>query len=337
MRQSPPFFAITLAALALASLGACGRYADFTLPPPGPVEKIVYRVSSATGPVMGRGAQGAWDSSDVLNPSVVQWRGLCYNFYSGFDGRTWRTGLATSPDGVRWAKQGQVLSPGPAAWEGDYIAANGSALQFGHGLLYWYQAGRPARIGLAESDDGRAWRKRGAPVLGTGPRGSFDERGAADPYVFRVGDFFCMYYLGQDRANRQTIGVARSRDGAVWTKLRANPVLEPGGPGEFDERGVGEPAVWAASGWYWMLYTGRDDRERRRIGLAKSRDGVSWTKLGAIFVGGESWNRAVVCDPTVLDEGREVRVWYGGGDVARPDERIDGQIGEFTLTAEPSE
>ena len=30
----------------------------------------------------------------------------------------------------------------------------------------------------------------------------------------------------------------------------------------------------------------------------------------------------------------EVRVWYGGGDVARPDERIDGEIGTFTLRAE---
>jgi hypothetical protein len=336
LRHSPP-----LVTLAFATLFGCGRYADFTLPAPGPAEDIIYKVSAVSPPLVGRGAPGAWDSSDVLNPSVVVWRGFYLNLYSGFDGRTWRTGAAISPDGERWEKLGPVLAPDPASWEGDYIAANGSAFQFGHGLLYWYQAGRPPRIGLAESDDGRTWRKRDAPVMGTGPRGSWDERAAADPYVAAFGDFFYMYYLGQDRANRQMIGLARSRDGVAWTKLRASPVLEPGGPGEFDERGAGEPAVWAASGWYWMLYTGRDSGERRRIGLAKSRDGVSWAKLGVIFAGGNpenrnAWNREVVCDPTVLHQGREVRVWYGGGDVARPDERIDGQIGMFTLMAEPA-
>jgi len=273
---------------------------------------------------------------------VVVWRGLYLNLYSGFDGRTWRTGVASSPDGERWEKLGQALSPGPASWEGGYIAANGAAMVFQGRLLYWYQAGRPPRIGLARFDDSRTWRKRCTPVLGTGPRGSFDERGVADPYVVTFGDFLYMYYLGQDRANRQTIAVARSRDDVVWTKLRGSPVLEPGGPGEFDEGGVGEPAVWSASGWYWMLYTGRDSRERRRIGLARSGDGIAWTKLGVIFAGGgasdnDAWNSKVVCDPTVLQQGREVRVWYGGGDVARPDERIDGQIGEFTLTAEPAQ
>jgi len=321
--------------LTLAALCACGRYDNFTLPDSGPRQEIVYKAGAVTPAELSRGAPDEWDASDVLNPSVVEWRGGLLNLYSGFDGRTWRTGAAVSSDGARWEKRGQVLTPGPATWEGHYIAANGSVRVFQNRLFYWYQAGRPPQIGLAESDDGRAWKKREIPVVGTGPRGSFDERGVADPYVFRFGDLLYLFYLGQDRANRQMLGLARSRDGVEWTKLRTNPILEPGGPGEFDERGVGEPAVWAAHGWYWMLYTGRDEKEQRRIGLARSSDGVAWTKLGVIFAGGGGWNSKVVCDPTVLQQGEEVRVWYGGGDVARPDERIDGQIGEFTLTAEP--
>ena len=94
-----------------------------------------------------------------------------------------------------------------------------------------------------------------------------------------------MYYLGQDRARRQRLGVARSRDGVHWEKLRSNPVLELGGPGAFDENGLGEPAVWQSHGFYWMLYTGRDDRENRRLGLARSTDGVRWKKLPAVFAG----------------------------------------------------
>ena len=318
--------------LALAVLSACGRYADFTLPALQPAKEITYGVSSVSPPLLTRGASGAGDSVDVLNPSVIIWRGTYYNLYSGFDGHTWRTGLATSADGLKWTKGGLVLQPEASTWEGDYIAANGSALVFHGRLLYWYQAAKPPRVGLAESSDGLTWSKHERPVLDTGPRGSFDERGGADPDVVFFGDFLYMYYLGQDRAHRQTIGVARSRDGVVWTKLRDNPVLQPGEPGQFDERGVGEPAVWTAFGWYWMLYTGRDHQEWRRIGLARSRDGVRWEKLGAIYAGTEEWNRQVVCDPSVIERNGEVRVWYGGGDVPRPDERIDGQIGLFTLT-----
>ena len=36
---------------------------------------------------------------------------------------------------------------------------------------------------------------------------------------------------------------------------RANPILEAGGFGSFDENGMGGPAVWAADWIYWMLGT----------------------------------------------------------------------------------
>ena len=324
--------------VALAVLSACGRYADFTLPVLQPAKEVTYSVTSVSRPLLTRGAPGEWDAVDVLNPSVFAWRGKYFNLYSGFDGHTWRTGLAASSDGLRWDKLGPVLAPDPASWEGRYIAANGSALLFHGRLFYWYQAARMPRIGLAQSSDGLVWSKQEQPVLPAGPRGSWDELGAADPYVVSGGDFLYMFYLGQDRAHRQRLGVARSRDGFEWTKLRANPVLELGAPGQFDERGLGEPAVWTASGWYWMLYTGRDRHEQRRIGIARSRDGVHWAKLGngPLFSGHDAWNAQVVCDPTVMERGGEVRVWYGGGDQPRPDQRIDGQIGQFTLTPEPA-
>jgi predicted GH43/DUF377 family glycosyl hydrolase len=141
-----------------------------------------------------------------------------------------------------------------------------------------------------------------------------------------------MFYLGMDRARRQRLGVAMSDDGVTWFKLRRNPILELGAYGAFDENGLGEPAVWRARGYYWMLYTGRDRNEIRRLGMARSRDGVAWEKLPMVFSGGQPWNSKVLCDPSVLVEGERVRVWFGGGDVARPDQGIDGQIGLASLT-----
>lgn len=284
-------------------------------------------------PVLHRGPAGAWDSQDVLNPSIVLREGLYYNFYSGFDGKTWHTGLATSPEGVTWQKQGKVLSPDPATWESGYIAANGAALFDGSQFLYWYQAGPKGspRIGLARSPDGRQWRKTGSPVLETGPRGSWDERGVADPFVIRSSAYFYLYYLGQDRARRQRLGLARSKDGVTWEKLRTNPILELGSAGAFDEEGLGEPAVWGSGGFYWMLYTGRDRKEYRRLGLARSSDGAHWERTPLVMTGGAAWDSAVICDPAVEANPTGARIWFGGGDVASPDENLHGEIGMGTL------
>ena len=315
----------------LAAL-SCGRYADFTLPPApgaGGGAPAAWEWAESPDPRLRPGPPGSWDASDVLNPSVVVHDGLHWNYYSGFDGRTWHTGLATSPDGAAWTKQGKVLSPGPAAWEGAYIAANGSALVVEGETLYWYQAGPKGatRIGLARSRDGRVFRREPAPVLDRGPWGSWDEGAIGDPYVLREGRFFWMFYLGQDRARRQRLGLARSEDGVRWTRLRANPVLELGESGAFDETGLGEPAVWPWAGEWWMAYTGRDRREHRRIGLARSRDGVHWTRAPGVFAGSQPWDATVVCDPSVLAAPGEVRAWFGGGDAASPDENLHGRIG----------
>ncbi len=319
-------------------LQSCGSYGDFTLPPlrpSGERPRVVWEVRP--DPVLRRGDSGEWDSADALNPSVVFRGGIYYNLYSGYDGSTWHTGLATSPDGFDWKKHGRVLSPSAASWEGDYIAANGHLEVVDGEFFYWYQAGDPPRIGLARSSDGLRWARLPAPVVDAGPRGAWDERGVADPFVLRAGGQLYMYYLGQDRARRQRLGVAESSDGVRWRKLRANPILDLGPAGAFDETGLGEPAVWTHGGRYWMLYTARDRTEVRRLGLATSADGVRWERVSpeAAFAGAQTWNAKVVCDPTLLPAGPDAfHVWFGGGDVAAPAENLNGQIGYARLRFE---
>jgi predicted GH43/DUF377 family glycosyl hydrolase len=304
-----------LVAVFCLALTGCGRYADFTLPAGTEPAPAWPKLSLNAEPVLLRE-----NASDVLNPSVVEVNGELFNFYSTYDGHTWRTALAKSSDGVHWTKGEYVLSPDPKTWEGSYIAANGADAYIDGKGFHWYVAGPPnhTQIGLAESR---------LPVLSPGPRGSFDEAAVADPYVIRIGDYWYMYYLGQDRARRQQIGLARSRDGVVWEKLRTNPVLAMAEPGGMDDRGLGEPAVWQLQGWYWMLFTGRDAHENRTLGLARSADGVKWTRSVQVFRGDRPWDSKVLCDPTVLVQNGRVRVWFGGGDVASPDQNLHGQIG----------
>jgi predicted GH43/DUF377 family glycosyl hydrolase len=307
--------------LCLCALGGCGKYRDFTLPIQSGGPSVTWRWQARAEPVLLRGSTGEWDAGDVLNPSVIRQGNSYFNFFSGYDGQAWHTGLATSNDGVTWRKQGKILSS----------AGNGSAIADDTGFKYYYQAGEPVQIGLARSKDAKEWAREPAPVLPVGPYGSWDERGVADPYVIRAGSTYYMFYLGMDRAQRQRLGVAESQDGVEWYKLRTNPILELGEYGAFDANGLGEPAVWTARGYYWMLYTGRDRTEVRRLGLARSRDGVRWEKLPMVIPGEQPWDSKVICDPTVIADGDGVTVWFGGGDVARPDQNIHGQIGLATL------
>lgn len=322
--------------IVLLSCSGCGRYADFTLPPVSGGDPDM-RFTWVSRPGLNLVPTEAWESHDILNPSVIRGTSTAdafLNFYSGFDGHTWRTGLATSEYGYHWQKHGVILSPDAQTWEGSYIAANGSAMFYGGQFWYWYQSGPKGqpRIGLARSSDTHAWRKDPQPVLDPGPYGSWDERGVADPYVIRMDPYFYLYYLGQDRARRQRLGLARSTDGLHWEKLRSNPILELGDSGTFDEAGVGEPAVFQFRGLYWLFYTGRDIHENRGILFARSSDGVHWDKIPShVFRGGDGWDSKVVCDPTVLVQGDTVWLWFGGGDVASPDENLHGQIGLAVL------
>ena len=326
--------------LALSLLGCeAPRQAQLTLSGCAAVEAVWggpgdWRPDPA--PILEPGPPGAWDSVDALNPSVARFGNGWINLYSGFDGKVWRTGAALSDDGRHWRKAegGPVLAPDPASWEGDYIAANGATAVRDGRLWHWYQAGprNQTQLGLAVSDDGRAWRKDPNPVFGPGAGGAWGESGVGDPYVLACGEHFYLFYLGQNRWGVQRLGVARSSDGRHWQRSHRNPILEPGGPGEFDERGLGEPAVLFAANEYWMLYVGRDGGERRRLGWARSADGVRWSKSGPVLAGSEGWNEAVVCDPewVVIDGG--LHVLYGGGDRPSPDENLNGRIGLARLS-----
>ena len=144
---------IVLLALLWMQAG-CGSYSDFRLIELSPAQPgAAYAWEPREQPVLPRGSPGDWDAHDVLNPSIVRRGGLYFNFYSGYDGRLWRTGLATSADGLHWKKEGVVLAPEMQAGEGDYIAANGSALFHEGEFWYWYQAGpkQTPRLGLARS------------------------------------------------------------------------------------------------------------------------------------------------------------------------------------------
>ncbi|WP_322924136.1 hypothetical protein [Paenibacillus campi] len=308
-----------------------------TIPNQAPFNDIQKRAQ----PVLQRGAKGTWDSVDVLNPSVFKKDGIFYNYYSGYDGKVWRTGLATSADGINWTKYkgNPVLDLNKNGWDSTYIAANGSAFEFNGKIYYWYQGNQDgkAAIGLAISDDGHTFTKQNAPVLEVGSEHTWDSDGVADPYVIKHGDYLYLYYLGMNEMKVQRLGVARSKDGIHWDKLSSNPILDVGAAGTFDENGLGEPSVVYYAPYFYMIYTGRNASETRDVGLAISSDGINWRKMdtAGLFPNRApgSWDQYVICDTTLwLDSPtNKLYAWYGGGNKQEPAQNLNGNIGLFTV------
>ncbi|TDK66524.1 hypothetical protein E2I14_08645 [Sapientia aquatica] len=292
-------------------------------------------------PVLERGVIGEWDSTDVLNPSVIKFKDKYFNYYSGFDGKLWRTGVAVSNDGISWQKfvGNPVLAPSISDWDTGYIAGNGTAIYFAQRIYYFYQGINDrgiANIGLAVSDDGFHFKKHPNPILATGPAGAWDSDSVGDPFVIEKGEALYLYYLGQDSVGVQRLGIAKSVDGLHWTRLSNNPVLDIGAGGSFDENGLGEPSIAYQPPYFYMFYTGRASDEIRNIGYAISTDGIHWKKISTTGLISNKlrseWFSKVICDTTLIAVGGgKWAVWFGGGNLPVPAENLNGQIGMLIL------
>ncbi len=288
-------------------------------------------------PVLSPGAAGAWDSQDVLNPSVIQFGGNLINYYSGWDGTVWQTGYATSTDnGLTWNKRATpVLSIGD--WTTQYIAANGSNIVV-NGQMFMYFQGESAdghqQIGLATSPDGINFTMQPNPVIAAGPAGSYDDLYTSDPYVLQVGNQYWMYYSAVTHDYSFTMARATSTDGVNWTK-DAQPLFANGAPGDFDDVGDAEPSIVYQDGLYFMIFTANKDM-KRSLGWATSPDGVNWTKRGPLVPAQmiPGWAQALMCDPTPVPTGNNdgtYYVFFGASGTSSQSQNVNGHIGRLTV------
>ena len=203
-------------------------------------------------------------------------------------------------------------------WDAFYTITGG-VLFDGTKYKMWYTGSDVSthRIGYATSFDGIVWEKHPAnPVLDVGANGTWDDASVDDTTVLYDGSKYQMWYQGHDGSNRR-IGYATSFDGIVWEKYPANPVLDLGAPGTWEDSHVGDPNVLFDGTQYHMWYGGNG-----RIGYATSFDGIVWEKypdnpvldLGAPG----TWDDASVGTPTVLFDGTKYQMWYTGSDVSKP-------------------
>ena len=180
-----------------------------------------------------------------------------------------------------------------------------------HFYQMWYAMitdNRWWEIYTAISIDGMNWTPSNGPVLKHGASQEFDSQWLIYPYVLWEGDRLVMYYTGYDGTLGQT-GIAYSTDGLNWTKYGGNPVLRTGSGWESSlaaARGVFKQIVLQDTS-YFMIYSGFD-YDTRSIGVAVSRDGLSWDKYSGnpVLRPGEpgDWDAGgVTMSSVILDKG----------------------------------
>ncbi len=134
------------------------------------------------------------------------------------------------------------------------------------------------------SGDGYSWQSAPQnPVFREGVPGTWDSGHIETPAVILTAGEYRLYYSATpDSAagdgGQLRFGLATSPDGVSWVRNQANPLLERGLPGSWEERQIESPTVLGTDSLYYMWYNGLDADWKIHVGLATSEDGIDWHK-----------------------------------------------------------
>ncbi len=220
-------------------------------------------------PMLAPGPAGAWDDHGATYASVIQdeTAGEYRMYYHGFsDTQVHQIGLAVSDslDGPWIRLPAPVLTPGPAAWDGQSVRVpmvwkEGPA---DYRMIYTGQGSGGMQVGYATSTDGLAWTRHPGnpvfndPIWATGETQNWG--------VMKVGSEYLMWYgnFGQREA-----GIAVSTDLVNWTPHTAGPILASSGDPGDDRYSQYCPFSFSHDGDYYVLVPSLQCRGQLRPGL----------------------------------------------------------------------
>jgi predicted GH43/DUF377 family glycosyl hydrolase len=230
---------------------------------------------SAPVVVLGPDPAREWERDAVNRPHVLQTPTGWWMWYTGqnFATETSAIGLARSEDGLRWKRVATepVFSPA-GGWEKNAVMCPHVLHEDGR-FRMWYSGGEmfePDAVGYAESADGIQWERAPEnPVLR--PAAGWEAARVTAACIVRRERDYLAFYIGFGEGYEQSqIGMACSPDGrSGWERYPGNPVLRPGGPGEWDDCNVYKPYVLRWQGrWHLWYNASRASDRREQLGLA---------------------------------------------------------------------
>ncbi|MEW6033651.1 MAG: hypothetical protein AB1603_02215 [Chloroflexota bacterium] len=224
-----------------------------------------------------------------------------------------------------------ILVRTPDAWD-HYQVGTGCVIKAGDTYYLYYHGGREGsghmEIGMATSGAPHGpWQKSALnPILSLGPEGAWDDSCVDRPRVVKFGETYYMYFEGQQRVENRPGGwpwriglaTARSPEGP-WVKHLANPMVDIGGPGEWDHTGIYLGSAVERDGRYYLWYSGFSGTldQYGGIGLATApRPDGPWTKYAGnpVLLPGPkgAWNWFGIQEPMVVYRDGLFHMWVAG-------------------------
>jgi beta-1,2-mannobiose phosphorylase / 1,2-beta-oligomannan phosphorylase len=224
--------------------------------------------------------------------------------------------LSESTDGVHWTDPEIVLGPAATGWEDDINRPVVVKCEDGYHLWYTGQTQSQSWIGYAQSADGKKWKRMSdKPVIS--PDTPWEKTSVMCPHVEwdDKESIFKMWYSGGEQYEPDAIGYATSRDGLHWDKRASNPVFASDPKTQWEQAKVTACQVIRHKNWYVMFFIGFENTDLARIGIARSKDGITnWIRHPAnpIIAPGSGWDASAVYKPyAILDKGKWM-LWYNG-------------------------
>lgn len=273
-------------------------------------------------------AQSQWTKHEG-NPVLGGDLGVCFDvcllqedgvFKMWFSWRTKKSiGYTESKDGIQWSDPLIVLEPSDSGWEDNINRC--SVVHKGDQYYMWYtgQADEHSRLGFATSSDGVKWTRRSdKPVLE--PKEEWEKVAVMCPDVQwdENAKSFKMYYSGGEQYEPNAIGYATSPDGFNWTRYNANPIFAADPNKTWEQHKVTACQVFQRGDWFYMFYIGFENEHLARIGVARSKDGITnWERMsGNPIVSPDpgAWDASACYKPfAIYDKEKDMwRLWYNG-------------------------
>lgn len=227
-------------------------------------------------------------------------------------------GYSESKDGIHWSDPVVVLAPA-GGWE---MNLNRPSVIFRNQKYHmWFtgQADGHSRIGYATSEDGIHWeRVQVDPVLI--PEADWEKVAVMCPHVLwdEEAQNFRMYFSAGEQYEPNAIGCAMSSDGIHWKKLPQNPIFRPDPSKSWESHKVTAAQVLKHRDGYLMFFIGFENENLARIGIARSRDGLSnWERLPSNPIIGPdagAWDGEACYKPYAIFDSKagKWRLWFNG-------------------------
>ena len=249
--------------------------------------------------------------------TLIQENGLYKMWFS------WRAkhsmGYTESVDGVHWKEPVVVLAPCDSGWE--KLVNRSSVVHKGELYYMWYtgQTDTTSQIGFATSKDGIHWtRQSDKPVLTA--EAPWEKVAVMCPDVRwnEETQLFEMRYSGGEQYEPNAIGYATSPDGLRWTKYENNPIFAADPNSKWEQHKVTAGQIVQRGEWFYMFYIGFENEHLARIGVARSKDGLTnWRRKKdnpIVSPDKDKWDADACYKPfAIYDEKEDLwRLWYNG-------------------------